>query len=224
MGTRVLQTPLLDEPRVDRPAEPRGVGPLYASGKRLLDIGLSLLGLCLAFPVGLLIALAVKLEDLGSILYGQERVGQGGRRFRILKFRSMVPDAERATGIVWASENDPRVTRVGRWLRATALDELPQLLNILKGDMSFVGPRAERPEWIERLTKQLPAYDARHIVRPGLTGLAQVYAKYDSSDRQKLRYDLLYIRRQSLWLDVKLILLSFWITLRGKWEARARKF
>lgn len=219
------QTTVLNKPRMGGPTEDLlMVVPRHTQGKRLFDIGLSFIGICLAFPVGLLIAAIVKLEDRGPIFYGQERVGQGGRRFRILKFRSMIPDAERATGIVWASENDHRVTGVGRWLRATALDELPQLLNILKGDMSFVGPRAERPQWIANLKKQLTGYDARHVVRPGLTGLAQVYARYDSSDRQKLRYDLLYLRRQSLWLDVRLILVSFWITLRGKWEVRARKF
>ena len=132
--------------------------------------------------------------------------------------------AEEETGAVWAAENDGRVTRVGRVLRATALDELPQLLNIFKGDMSFVGPRPERPELVERFQREVPDYDQRFAVRPGLTGPAQIYGQYGSHPRDKLRYDLLYIKNQSLWLDLKLIALSFWITLRGKWEDRGRKF
>lgn len=192
--------------------------------KRPFDLILSFIGLLLSTPLWILITLAIKFEDGGPVFFSQERVGQGKRRFKILKFRSMVRDAERETGPVWASDNDHRVTRVGRLLRATAMDELPQVWNILRGDISFVGPRAERPEFVEKFREEIPNYDLRHTVRPGLTGLAQVYGRYDSDPREKLRYDILYIMKQSLWLDLRLIGLSFWITLRGKWESRSKKF
>jgi len=178
-----------------------------------------------------IISLAIKLEDGGPVFYAQERVGEGGKRFRSWKFRSMVPDSDQRFGPLQAGENDHRVTRVGRVLRATAIDELPQLWNILRGDMSFVGPRALLPEEIEVNgngelipLEKIPGYDARHQVRPGLTGLAQVYAPRDIPRRHKFKYDLLYIKKQTLWLDLKLIALSFWITARGKWEHRGKKF
>jgi lipopolysaccharide/colanic/teichoic acid biosynthesis glycosyltransferase len=135
----------------------------------------------------------------------------------------MVNDAEKETGAVWAMENDPRVTRLGKVLRATAMDELPQLLNIFKGEMSFVGPRAERPELVEQFAGKIRNYRERLSVRPGLTGLAQVYGQYDTPAHRKIKYDKLYIDNCSLWLDLKLILLSFWITFRGKWELRGKK-
>ena len=200
----------------------KGLPTLWA--KRALDIMLSGLGLVLSAPLWAVISLAIKLEDGDGIVYGQERMGKGGQVFRVLKFRSMVRDAERETGAVWASENDARITRVGRFLRAIALDELPQLLNIVRGDMSFVGPRPERPELVARFREHISGYDSRFVVQPGLTGLAQIYGRYDSHPRDKLRYDLLYIRKRSFCLDLKLIVLSFWITLRGKWEYRGRKF
>lgn len=136
----------------------------------------------------------------------------------------MIADAERVTGAVLSSVNDPRITPVGRFLRATALDELPQLINILRGDMSFVGPRPERPEFVERFRRSIPGYDRRLAERPGLTGLAQVYGRYESKPHHKLRYDLLYIRRCSVPLDLKLIALSFWITFRGRWQHAGAKF
>jgi len=192
--------------------------------KRAFDIILSFLGLLTSTPLWLIISLAIKLEDGGPIFYFHNRVGRGGQKFTIFKFRSMVVDAERQTGPVWAAENDHRTTRVGRFLRATAMDELPQLWNIFKGDISFVGPRAERPEFVDQFTSEIPNYDHRHAVRPGLTGVAQIYGRYDSSPRQKLRLDLLYVRNQCLWLDLRLIALSFWITFRAKWESREKKF
>jgi lipopolysaccharide/colanic/teichoic acid biosynthesis glycosyltransferase len=199
--------------------------------KRAFDIALSGTGLLLSAPVWALIALAVKLEDGGPIFFTQERVGIGGRVFRAMKFRSMIPDAEAKVGALQASANDPRVTRVGRLMRATAADELPQLWNIFRGDMSFVGPRALRPQEIEVdgggasvPLDAIPGFARRCTVLPGLTGIAQIYAPRDVSRRQKFRFDLLYIRRQSLKLDVCLILLSFWITMRGTWEAREKKF
>jgi len=199
--------------------------------KRILDVALSGAGLVLSLPVWLMAAVAIKLEDGGPIFYGQERVGLGGRTFRILKFRSMIPDAEAGVGARQASDGDPRVTRVGRWLRATAMDELPQLWSIFRGDMSFVGPRALRPGEIEVTgdgrfvaLEDVPGFADRCRVAPGLTGVAQIFAPRDVPRRQKFRYDRLYIRRRSFWLDVRLILLSFWITFRGSWEARGSKF
>jgi lipopolysaccharide/colanic/teichoic acid biosynthesis glycosyltransferase/VanZ family protein len=198
--------------------------------KRPFDIALAGLGLVVSAPLWAAIALAVKLEDRGPLLYAQERVGRGGRTFKALKFRSMVVDAEKASGPVQAVANDPRVTRVGRVLRATAMDELPQLVNIFKGDMSFVGPRALRPDEQEvnggagpTEIAAIPGYAERHAVRPGLTGLTQVFLPGETTRRKKFRCDLLYIRKRSFWLDLKLIALSFWITARGKWESREPK-
>lgn len=165
------------------------------------------------------IPLAIWLEDRGPVFYTQRRVGKGGRVFRLFKFRSMIRDAESSTGPVWAADNDPRVTRVGRFLRATALDELPQVINIWKGDLSLVGPRPERPELSVKFAKDIPQFLRRLQVRPGLTGLAQVYGRYSSRPRDKLHYDLFYIKKMSLWLDLKLILLSALVTLRGQWQA-----
>jgi lipopolysaccharide/colanic/teichoic acid biosynthesis glycosyltransferase len=203
---------------------------MAARGKRVLDIVLSGLGLLASLPVSLTAAAAIKFYDGGPVFYGQPRVGEGGRVFRAWKFRSMRPDAEAEVGALQAIEDDPRVTPVGRVLRATAMDEIPQLWNILRGDMSFVGPRALRPGEIEAAggrevqLEAVPGFAARCAVRPGLTGVAQIYAPRDIARRQKFRYDRVYIRRQSFWLDVRLILLSFWISARGRWESRGRKY
>ena len=199
--------------------------------KRMFDIALAAAGLIASAPLWVLAAAAIKLHDGGPIFYRQERSGLGGRCFDVLKFRSMIPHAEAAVGAVQATREDTRITAVGRFLRATALDELPQLWNILRGDMSFVGPRALRPCEIERLgngdperLEDVPGFAERARVRPGLTGIAQIYAPRDLPRRIKFRYDLFYVRRQSLWLDVRLVLLSFWITMRGRWEAEGCKF
>jgi lipopolysaccharide/colanic/teichoic acid biosynthesis glycosyltransferase len=198
--------------------------------KRPFDVALSSLGLLLSTPLWAAIPAAVWLEDRGPVFYAQERVGRNGRTFKALKFRSMVKDAESGSGPVQAVARDPRVTKVGRILRATAMDELPQLVNIFKGDMSFVGPRALRPNEREAnggagtvALADIPGYEARHAVRPGLTGLTQVFLPGETPRRRKFRYDLLYIRERSFWLDLKLIALSFWITFRGKWESREPK-
>jgi lipopolysaccharide/colanic/teichoic acid biosynthesis glycosyltransferase len=198
--------------------------------KRLFDASLSGIGLLVSVPFWCVIPLAIKLEDRGPVFFPQPRVGLNGRVFNALKFRSMRPDAEALTGPVQAAENDPRVTRVGRVLRATAMDELPQLVNILLGDMSFVGPRPLRPGEVEvrgdgQLTPldEIPGYHERHSVRPGLTGLTQVYAPRDISRASKFRLDRLYLKRAGFCLDLKLIVLSFWITGRGEWEARGPK-
>jgi lipopolysaccharide/colanic/teichoic acid biosynthesis glycosyltransferase len=199
--------------------------------KRAFDATLAAAGLLASAPLWAIFAAAIKLEDGGPVFFRQDRVGLGGRTFDALKFRSMRPDAEAMTGALQATENDPRVTRTGRFMRATAMDELPQLWNILRGDMSFVGPRALRPGEIEagangRLTRleDVPGFEHRIKVRPGLTGLAQVYAPRDVPRRQKFRYDRLYVDRRSWRLDLQLLLLSFWISLHGTWEARGRKF
>ena len=199
--------------------------------KRLFDVALSGFGLLVSSPLWLLLSAAITLEDGGPVFYRQDRVGRGGRRFSALKFRSMRPDAEAQTGPIQASEHDSRVTRIGRWMRKTAMDELPQLWNILCGDMSFVGPRALRPGEIEaeadgRLValEDVPGFEHRTRVRPGLTGLAQIYARRDVPRRHKFRYDRIYVERRSWLLDARLILLSFWISFLGTWEARGRKY
>lgn len=199
--------------------------------KRWLDLLLSVSGLAVSAPLWAMIAALIKLQDGGPIFFSQERVGLNGRLFRALKFRSMAVDAEAHTGPIQSGRHDPRVTRLGRFLRATAMDELPQLWNIFRGDMSFVGPRALRPGEIEvngrgvvEHLEDVPGFRDRCAVTPGLTGVAQIYAARDVVRRHKFRYDKLYIARQSFWLDVRLILLSFWITFRGTWENRGRKY
>jgi lipopolysaccharide/colanic/teichoic acid biosynthesis glycosyltransferase len=198
--------------------------------KRAFDVGVALAGLALSAPFWLLIAALIKLNDSGPVFYGQQRVGRGGVQFWSWKFRSMVPDADARFGPRQAVASDTRITRVGRVLRATAMDELPQLWNVLRGDMSVVGPRALMPEEIEVSgdgasvpLEKIAGFDSRHRVRPGLTGIAQIYADRDIPRHQKFRYDLLYIRKQTLWLDLRLVLLSFWITLRGRWDVRGAR-
>jgi sugar transferase (PEP-CTERM system associated) len=169
-----------------------------------------LLALALAGPFMLLIALVIKLDSKGPALYRQTRVGKDGTTFECLKFRSMRTDAESATGPVWAGENDPRITRVGRILRTLRLDELPQFINVLKGEMSFVGPRPERPHFVDKLKQQIPFYDLRHSIRPGITGWAQVSCHYGATieeSREKLEYDLFYIKNNSFSFDM---LIMFW--------------
>ncbi len=176
--------------------------------KRAFDIIVSLAGIAVLSPVFAAVAIAVKACDGGRVIYSQERVTRDGRIFRIYKFRTMVENAEKLSGPVLASDNDPRITSVGRFLRATRLDEIPQLINILCGDMSLVGPRPERPKFVEQFRKTIPHYEKRHIVKAGLTGYAQVYSKYNTDIHDKLLYDLLYIREYSFLLDIKLLILT----------------
>jgi lipopolysaccharide/colanic/teichoic acid biosynthesis glycosyltransferase len=199
--------------------------------KRLFDVSLSAIGLLASAPLWALIAVSIKLEDGGAVFYFQERVGRGCRRFKSWKFRSMMPASDRHIEFQQAAPDDKRITRIGRILRATALDELPQLWNIFKGDMSFVGPRPLLPEEVEVHSngeiiplEKIPGYEARHQVTPGLTGLAQVYAPRDLPRRQKFRLDRLYIEKQSFFRDLYLIGVSFSISFRGKWEHRGKKF
>jgi len=198
--------------------------------KRLFDIVLAGLGLISSAPLWAVIATCVKLEDGGPVFYGQERIGRGCKRFTSWKFRSMTPDSGRRVEFQQARQNDKRVTAVGRILRATAMDELPQLWTIFIGDMSFVGPRPLMPAELEvhgsgeiEPLESIPGYEARHEVTPGLTGLAQIFAPRDLPRRQKFRLDLLYIKKQSFLTDLRFIALSFWITFRGKWEHRGNK-
>jgi exopolysaccharide biosynthesis polyprenyl glycosylphosphotransferase len=174
--------------------------------KRLFDEALSLLILICTLPLSLLVAIAIKLSSPGPILVVQERVGRNGRPFKCLKFRTMVIDAEASTGPVLSSgKEDPRVTPIGRLLRKTRMDEIPQFLNVLLGHMSVVGPRPERTQFVEKFCREVTGYDERHKVRPGITGLAQVHGYYLTDVHTKLRYDLMYVYNQSLWLDVKVL-------------------
>jgi lipopolysaccharide/colanic/teichoic acid biosynthesis glycosyltransferase len=197
--------------------------------KRIFDVGLSAVGLVASSLLWVLIALAIKLEDGGPVFFCQPRVGLGGEPFHAFKFRSMIAGADNRTGLR-AGERDARVTRVGAILRATAMDELPQLWNIFRGDMSFVGPRPLMPGEIEARgsgpslpLEAVPGYEERHSVRPGLTGLTQVFAARDIRRAHKFKLDLIYVRRASLWLDLRLVAVSFWITFRGRWEHRGSK-
>ena len=177
--------------------------------KRGFDLVCSTIILIMAFPLMLLAALAVKLEDRGPVFYSQERVGKDGKTFFVHKFRSMRVDAEKGGKPQWAAQNDPRVTRVGNFMRKTRIDELPQILNVFKGEMSFVGPRPERPYFVEQLIEVVPYYNVRHSIKPGVTGWAQVRYGYGSSAEdalQKLQYDLYYVKNNSLFLDVLVLI------------------
>ncbi|MBL9078761.1 MAG: YraN family protein [Planctomycetes bacterium] len=193
--------------------------PIAMVLKRILDILVSLVGLVLSLPICALAALAIKLTSPGPIFFRQERVGQDGETFRLIKFRTMRTDAERESGPVWAQKNDARVTTVGRFLRLSRIDEIPQFVNILGGQMSFVGPRPERPHFVEQLTQQVPFYPLRHTVKPGLTGWAQVRHPYGASIEdaaEKLRYDLYYIKNASPLFDLSIILRTIAVILHGK--------
>lgn len=191
--------------------------PLAAGAKRLADISLASALLILASPICLIVAIAIALETPGPVFYRQTRVGAGGRTFQIVKFRSMRQDAER-DGAQWASEKDPRVTRIGRLIRHLRIDEIPQAFNVLAGDMSFVGPRPERPEFVEVLNAQIPHYDMRHMVKPGITGWAQVKCSYGASVEdamEKHRFDLYYLKNYNLLMDIKIVLMTFRVALFG---------
>jgi exopolysaccharide biosynthesis polyprenyl glycosylphosphotransferase len=234
-GVEIIPMPLLYEELTGRvpvqhigdnwyvamPLNHQGAGVLYPALKRVMDIllaslGLFLLGLALPF-----IALAIYLDSPGPIFYTQKRVGKMGKIFQTYKFRSMVPEAEKEGKALWAEKRDPRVTRVGRLLRATHVDEFPQFLNILKGEMSVVGPRAERPEFVADLETEIPFYRIRHSIKPGMAGWALVRQGYGASKEDaaiKLEYDLYYIKHQSLWLDLVILLKTIvdTLTFRGR--------
>jgi sugar transferase (PEP-CTERM system associated) len=187
--------------------------------RRLNNLSAALFGALISLPLLPFIVLAVKLDSRGPVLYRQKRVGHGGSVFSCYKFRTMRPDAEADTGATWATDTDPRITRVGKFLRIARLDEIPQLWCVIKGDMNFVGPRPERPEFVEWLSKEIPYYGVRHVVRPGITGWAQVQYKYGNTledAREKLQYDLFYIKNASFGLDVLIWFQTVKIVLLGR--------
>jgi exopolysaccharide biosynthesis polyprenyl glycosylphosphotransferase len=190
---------------------------IYETSKRVTDIFLATMLLVVTVVLTPFVALAIKLDSKGSVIYSQTRVGKNGKNFRLLKFRSMAENSE-SNGAVWAQRYDPRVTRIGKILRATYLDELPQCVNVLKGDMSFVGPRPERPEFVDNLENEIPFYQVRHIIKPGITGWAQVNFPYaDSKEKalEKLQYELFYVKNRSFLLDAKILLKTLNRLLKG---------
>jgi exopolysaccharide biosynthesis polyprenyl glycosylphosphotransferase len=194
-------------------------GAVRTISKRIFDVFTSATLLILASPLMLAAAIIVALESRGAILYTQERVGEGSSTFGILKFRSMIADAEKDGKPRWAQANDSRVTRFGRIMRRTRIDELPQLLNVLRGEMSFVGPRPEWPFFVAQLKQRIPLYDARHTVKPGLTGWAQVrhsYAASEEDSRSKLEYDLFYVKNHTLLLDILILIETAGVVVTGK--------
>ena len=187
--------------------------------KRIIDIMISIIVLTLTLPFLLLIGLLVCLSSKGPAIYKQTRVGRKGKPFTMYKFRTMLEDAEKNSGPKWASKNDPRVTPIGKWLRKLRIDEIPQLVNVLKGDMSLVGPRPERPHFVEKFSAEVPLYSRRHRVRPGITGWAQVKWKYDASMedvREKTKYDLFYIENASLNMDAKILINTLMTVIKGR--------
>ena len=192
---------------------------IFNFSKRAIDILLSVGGLLLSTPAFPLIAVAIKLDSPGPIFFRQQRVGMKEKPFMLFKFRSMRQDAEQGTGAVWAGKNDPRVTSLGKFLRNTRIDEIPQLINVLKGEMSFVGPRPERPEFVEKLKQLIPYYSKRHFIKPGLTGWAQVRYPYGASVEdaiEKLRYDLYYLKNSSPFMDTLIFFDTIKVVLFGK--------
>ncbi|MDD8018330.1 MAG: sugar transferase [Bacteroidota bacterium] len=198
---------------------PHIMQPWEESAKRLVDIIISIAILILSSPLWIFIGVAIKVDSAGPIVFSQERVGKDGRIFWMHKFRSMRSDAETTTGPVWAPKDDPRVTRIGGILRKTRLDEIPQFIDVLRGDMSLVGPRPERPFFVDKLSKEIPLYKRRLVVRPGITGWAQIKQGYDQTIddvRSKVRYDLFYIENMSFRMDIKILLITFYTMIAGK--------
>ncbi|MEW6188648.1 MAG: sugar transferase [Actinomycetota bacterium] len=211
---KVDHTLVSDVPLVKLTKEP--VPAWVSLAKRAMDIILALILLILVAPLMILVALLVKLTSPGPIFYVQERVGEDEELFKVYKFRTMIREAEEESGPVLAAEKDSRITAVGRYLRRFRIDELPQLFDILKGDMSFVGPRPERPHFVKEFKKKIPGYTERFKVKPGVTGLAQISGSYATSPENKLKYDLIYIYHQSLFLDIKILLHTIKVVLTGR--------
>jgi exopolysaccharide biosynthesis polyprenyl glycosylphosphotransferase len=201
---------------------PLRLRPAHEFAKRIQDLLLSSILLLLAAPVMLILYVLIPLESKGSAIFRQTRLGKSGHPFTLMKFRTMVDDAEEASGPVLAREGDPRITRLGNFLRATRLDELPQLINVLRGEMSMVGPRPEREFFVRQFEQEMPAYALRMAVKPGITGLAQVQGRYSSSAERKLRFDLLYICNYSVVLDLKILLQTISVVMRREQAAGVR--
>lgn len=188
----------------------------YEIYKRVLDIISSLLGLIIGLPIMMIVAIFIKIEDRGPIFYTQERLGKDEKKFLVYKMRSMRIDAEKHGGAQWAQKDDPRITKIGKFIRKTRIDEIPQLFNILKGDMSLIGPRPERPELTYEFNKEIPGFIDRLCIKPGLTGLAQVNGGYDISPKDKLKWDLIYIKNRSIFLDISIILKTVGVVFTGE--------
>ena len=187
---------------------------LFDVYQRVLDIVLSVIGLLIGIPLMVIFGILIKVEDNGPITYKQERLGKGGKKFYIYKLRSMRTDAEKF-GAQWAEKDDPRITKVGKFIRKTRIDEIPQLFNILKGDMSIIGPRPERPSFTEEFNKEIPGFINRLAVKPGLTGWAQVNGGYEITPREKLIEDIYYIKNRSILLDLKILFKTVKVVLTG---------
>lgn len=190
----------------------------YSAMKRLSDVIAATIGLILLSPIILLTIILVKLTSKGPVFYSQERVGKNGETFNIYKFRTMKVDAEKESGPVWASKDDQRITSIGKFLRQSRIDELPQFINILKGEMSLIGPRPERPLFVNQFKNQISDYEKRLQVKPGITGLAQVWHRYDETIedvKKKVKYDVLYIKKMCFWADFQIILRTFQVVITG---------
>lgn len=187
---------------------------LFDIYQRVLDIVLSVIGLLIGIPLMVIFGILIKVEDNGPITYKQERLGKGGKKFYIYKLRSMRTDAEKF-GAQWAEKDDPRITKVGKFIRKTRIDEIPQLFNILKGDMSIIGPRPERPSFTEEFNKEIPGFINRLAVKPGLTGWAQVNGGYEITPEEKLKEDIFYIKNRSILLDLKILFKTVQVVLTG---------
>jgi exopolysaccharide biosynthesis polyprenyl glycosylphosphotransferase len=196
----------------------KGDRGFYAQAKRAFDVGGSIAGLILLAPVMTVAAVLIKLSSKGEVFYSQVRIGKDGKHFEIYKFRTMKIDAEKNSGPVWACSNDCRLIPVGKFLRKTHIDEIPQFINVLRGDMSIIGPRPERPIFVEQFKKEIPDYAKRLEVKPGITGLAQVWHRYDENIadvRKKIKYDILYIKKMCLWTDVRILVRTVRVVLLG---------
>ena len=187
----------------------------YSIYQRVLDILASIIGLIIGIPLIAIFGMLVKMEDRGPIFYKQERLGKNLKIFYIYKIRSMRVDAEKVGGVQWAQKDDPRITKIGKFIRKTRIDEIPQLFNILKGDMSLIGPRPERPELTYKFEKEIPGFIKRLKVKPGLTGLAQVNGGYEITPNEKLKWDLIYIKNRNIIMDIKIILKTIRVVFTG---------
>lgn len=188
---------------------------LYNLYKRILDIIASLVGLLIGIPLIILFGILIKLEDNGPIIYKQERLGEDQKKFNVYKLRSMKVDAEKIGGAQWAKKDDDRVTKIGKFIRKTRIDEIPQLFNILKGDMSLIGPRPERPELTYKFNEEIPGFINRLCIKPGLTGLAQVNGGYDISPKEKLKLDMIYIENRTIFMDINIIFKTVHVIFTG---------